>query len=119
MTKEVRYCFGDQIRDVILDSCEDCFCQSTCEGHTKYIVKFLPLIIQSIKEDKMIKRIRSDERIIQLKDQGISTNLLKSDWCLDCKNVYSLLGACPENCDGSCMENKKGYIKDKKIHVDI
>lgn len=49
MTKEVRYCVGDPTKDIIMKSCEECSVQSKCQGHTDYIVKWLPLIITSVE----------------------------------------------------------------------
>ena len=52
MTKEVRHCCGEYRQNcyVIMKSCEECNDQAICDGHTKYVVKFLPAIIESIED---------------------------------------------------------------------
>jgi len=49
MIKEVRQCRGEYHQNVIMKSCEECNDQAICDGHTKYVVKFLPTIIESIE----------------------------------------------------------------------
>jgi len=54
-----------------------------------------------------------EARLKGLAAMGITEDILKSEWCLDCKNVKSL-PICPKNCDGIIAE-KKGYERDKTI----
>jgi hypothetical protein len=51
-----------------------------------------------------------EARLKELEALGIP---VKSEWCLDCKNVKSL-PHCPKNCDGIRPE-KKGYDRDETI----
>ena len=52
-------------------------------------------------------------RLKELEAMGIAEDILKSEQCLDCKNVKSL-PSCPKSCDG-IMAEKKGYDRDKTI----
>ncbi len=54
-----------------------------------------------------------EARLKELDAMGIPEDILKSEWCLDCKNVKSL-PSCPKNCNG-IMAEKKGYERDTTI----
>jgi len=56
-----------------------------------------------------------EDRLKELAAIGIFESTLKSEWCLDCKNVKCLPN-CPKNCDGIRPE-KKGYDRDITIFV--